>query len=116
MSENPISPIRPIQCCARFRTAIAVPYFRESSELEKELQFMQCLCEMSSHSSSFERMEEIMSALAGFMRQHMEQRRIVEHFFFQTKLDVENIDPAILAGELARLRTRFLGKGGMIIG
>ncbi len=112
MAENPVFQLRPVQCCAKFRKAVAIPYFQESCELEEELRFVQGFCEMAGHSQGFEQLDEMLFSVGSLPREHMQRRRIIEHFFFQTRLDPKEINPARLAGELTRLRVRVLGEDG----
>jgi len=116
MNENPISQIRPVQCCARFRKAVAIPYFQESCELEEELRFFQNICELAAHSRGFEQINTLMFSLGSYLDEHMQRRRLIEHFFFQTRLDLNEFNPARVSGELARLRARVLGKDGPTFG
>ena len=61
-------------------------------------------------------MDEMLLSLARFLGEHMQRRRVIEHFFFQTRLDLDDYSPAKVAGELARLRARVLGKNGPTFG
>ena len=116
MIESPVFPIRPTQCCEKFRAAIAIPYFQESCELEEELRFTQSLCEMAAHSQGYEQMDKTLFHLSSILTRHIQRRRIIEHFFFQTRFDPEEFNPANVAGELARLRARVLGRNGPSLG
>lgn len=90
-------------CCSRFRE-VAFGYLEESENLDGSLSLLADLLLAATQLEALT--NETLSELGASLRNYLERRRMVEHFYFGRPLRPLGTDDYLVASELLRLQRK----------